>query len=374
MTDAAAYAPVLERARREIDEGLLPSCQLAVARQGELILHETLGDAAPDQRYVIFSCTKALIAAVIWQLLRDGELRLDDTAAGYVEAFASNGKDGITIEQLLVHTGGFPTAPMPPADGADPNRRAERYARWRTTFEPGTHFEYHPTAGHWILADVIEAITGTDYRTVVHERVAAPHGLDRLRLGEPVDRQGDIATIVAVGEPPTPAELEAVIGVPLDIADLIGEVTADALVGFNDPMTRAVGFPGAGGISDAASLALFYQALLHDPHDLWGPDRMAWATQVRCDLPDPVRGNPAHRSLGLIVAGDPPDAQLRGFGHGGSPRTFGHDGAGGQIAWCDPDSGVSFVYLTNGMDQHVLREARRKIGLSSRVARATAAT
>ncbi|MCB1250575.1 MAG: beta-lactamase family protein, partial [Acidimicrobiales bacterium] len=120
MTDAAAYAPVLERARREIDEGLLPSCQLAVARQGELILHETFGDAAPDQRYVIFSCTKALIAAVIWQLLRDGELRLDDTAAGYVEAFASNGKDGITIEQLLVHTGGFPTAPMPPADGADP--------------------------------------------------------------------------------------------------------------------------------------------------------------------------------------------------------------------------------------------------------------
>ncbi|MEZ5134328.1 MAG: hypothetical protein R2699_04540 [Acidimicrobiales bacterium] len=46
MTDAAAYAPVLERARREIDEGLLPSCQLAVARQGELILHETFGDAA----------------------------------------------------------------------------------------------------------------------------------------------------------------------------------------------------------------------------------------------------------------------------------------------------------------------------------------
>ncbi|MEZ5134327.1 MAG: serine hydrolase domain-containing protein [Acidimicrobiales bacterium] len=158
----------------------------------------------PDQRYVIFSCTKALIAAVIWQLLRDGELRLDDTAAGYVEAFASNGKDGITIEQLLVHTGGFPTAPMPPADGADPNRRAERYARWRTTFEPGTHFEYHPTAGHWILADVIEAITGTDYRTVVHERAAARHTAS-TGSGSASRSTGRVTSPrSAVGEPPTP--------------------------------------------------------------------------------------------------------------------------------------------------------------------------
>ena len=91
-------------------------------------------------------------------------------------------------------------------------------------------------------------------------------------------------------------------------------------------------------------------------------------TKVRTDFPDPIRGNPAHRSLGLMIAGDPPDALLRGFGHGQSPRTFGHDGAGGQIAWADPDTGVSFCYLTNGLDADVIREARRKIGISSRAA------
>ena len=368
MSDDAVYAALLERAHREIDEGLLPSCQLALARHGELLAHETIGDAPPDARYVIFSCTKALIAGAIWQLLREGTLALDDRAATYVPAFGSKGKDVVTIEQLLVHTGGFPMAPMRVTEGADPARRAERYASWRLDHEPGTYFEYHPTAGHWVLADVIEAVTGTDYRQVVHERVCDPHGLHRLRLGEPPERQGDIQRIRSVGAPPSPEELEAVIGVAIDLSELVGEVTADALEGFNDPAARAVGLPGGGGISDAASLALLYQAILHDPHDRWGPDRLAWATEVRCDLPDPVRGNPAHRSLGLIVAGEPPDAQLRGFGHGLSPRTFGHDGAGGQIAWCDPDSGLSFVYLTNGADQHVIREAKRKVGLSSRAA------
>ena len=57
-----------------------------------------------------------------------------------------------------------------------------------------------------------------------------------------------------------------------------------------------------------------------------------------------------------------------GFGKGSSPRAFGHDGAGGQIAWADPDSGLSFCYLTNGLDQNILREKRRTLGIGSRAA------
>ena len=59
-------------------------------------------------------------------------------------------------------------------------------------------------------------------------------------------------------------------------------------------------------------------------------------------------------------------SNLRGMGRTVSAGTFGHNGAGGQIAWADPVSGVSFVYLTNGMDQHVLRAARRTTGIASR--------
>ena len=40
---------------------------------------------------------------------------------------------------------------------------------------------------------------------------------------------------------------------------------------------------------------------------------------------------------------------LRGFGSGTSPRAFGHGGAGGQVAWGDPETGLSFSYCTNGL-------------------------
>ena len=57
---------------REVDEGNLPSCQVALARHGELEVFETLGDATDDSRYVVFSCTKAFVAGAMWALIGDG--------------------------------------------------------------------------------------------------------------------------------------------------------------------------------------------------------------------------------------------------------------------------------------------------------------
>ena len=77
-------------------------------------------------------------------------------------------------------------------------------------------------------------------------------------------------------------------------------------------------------------------------------------------------GVAANRSLGLGIAGDDGKAAFRqNFGRTCSPRTFGHAGAGGQIAWADPESGLSFVYFTNGLDTNLIRQARRGVALSS---------
>jgi len=73
---------------------------------------------------------------------------------------------------------------------------------------------------------------------------------------------------------------------------------------------------------------------------------------------------PANRGLGLVVAGGP-DKVFLGFGRTGSDEMFGHLGAGGQIAWADPRTGLSFAYLTNGHDRDLLREGRRTVALSS---------
>lgn len=357
-----------QRARREIDAGLLPSCQIALARHGKLVAFETLGKADPGSRYVIFSMTKGVIAGAIWMLVSEGHLAWGDRVADHIPEFATNGKRDITVEQLLTHTSGFPSAPLNPLNGATSAGRTERFAQWRTNWEPGTKYEYHPTAAHWVLAEIIERISGMDYREFVHTRIFDPLALTTFRLGEPADHQGDINTLVSVGQLPTPEEIEAIMGVKIDIADLLGEVTVDNLLRFNDPEVREVGVPGGGGISTAADIALYYQAILHNRDKLWDAKVIAAGTEPIVDLPDPLRGMPAHRSRGLQVAGDPPEAQLRGYGHGVSPATFGHDGAGGQIAWADPESGLSFCYLTNGLDQNMIRMAKRTIGLSSRAA------
>jgi CubicO group peptidase (beta-lactamase class C family) len=57
---------------------------------------------------------------------------------------------------------------------------------------------------------------------------------------------------------------------------------------------------------------------------------------------------------------------MNGFGHTGSAFMFGHGGAGGQIGWADPVTGISFGFTTNGFDRHQLRQARRGVALSSR--------
>lgn len=366
--DPAKLDELRARARREIDEGVLPSCQLALARNGRLLLFETIGDADPASRYVIFSMTKGVIAGAIWMLVGEGRLTWDTRAAELIPEFATNGKDVVTVEQLLTHTSGFPTAPLLPTVGATKAGRLERFAQWRLNWEPGTRFEYHPTSAHWVLAELIERTSGMDFRDFVHQRIMAPLGLTTFRLGEPPEHQGDINDLVKVGELPTPDELEAATGMRLDLNELLGEVTVSALLEFNQPEARASGLPGGGGISTAADIALYYQGILHNRDRLWDPAVIAQGTEPVNDLPDPIRGMPAHRSRGLMVAGDPPEAQMRGFGYGVSPRTYGHDGAGGQLAWVDPDSGISFVYLTNGLDQNLLREGRRGIGLSSRAA------
>ena len=354
---------LVTRARREIDSGVLPSCQLAVAGNGELAAFHTFGAATNDTRYVIFSATKPVVASAIWLLMSEGRLDITKTVAEYIPEFAENGKGGVTVEQVLLHTSGFPHAPMRSPEWWERDTRLEQFKTWRLNWAPGTAYEYHPTSAHWVLAELIDRLGGTDYRDFIRTRVLEPLGLDRLRLGVPADEQGDIADVVHVGEEATPDELEAVLGVGhLPVT----EVTPDAITSMNKTNVRALGIPGGGAVSTAADVALFYQGVLRNPAGLWDEGILRDATtNVRNSLPD-WRGTPANRGLGVVIAGDDGRSHLRnGFGKAGSPRRFGHDGAGGQLAWADPDTGLSFCYLTNGFDAHVIREGRRGIALAS---------
>jgi CubicO group peptidase (beta-lactamase class C family) len=353
------------RVRREVDAGLLPACQFALGRDGRVVAFEAFGEADLDTRFTIYSATKAIVASAAWLLIASGDLDVRRRVAEYVPEFASNGKDGVTVEQVMLHTSGFPRAPLGPPAWDERATRLEAFARWRLNWEPGTRYEYHATSAHWVLAELIERVAGIDYRDFVEQRVTTPLGLPRV-VGVPPEAQAGIAPLELRGEPPTPDELEAVFG----IRELpVTEVTDAGLLLYNRADVRAVGVPGAGGVATAATIARFYQGLLHDDAGIWDAGLLADVTgRVRNSFPDPLLRVPANRTLGLIVAGDDGKANMRGFGHTQSPRTFGHNGAAGQLAWADPATGLSFCYLTNGRDRHPIREARRGVGISSRAA------
>lgn len=359
--DRTQVSKLLERARREIDEGLLPSCQIALGYEGEIVAAETFGDARPGDRYPIFSATKPFVAATAWTLIAEGSLRVEDPVVEYFPEFGANGKQRITVEQVMLHTSGFPHAPMGPSEWYQREARARRMASWKLNWEPGTHYEYHPTSAHWVLAEVIERVAGRDYRDAVEERVTAPAGLPRI-LGIAADRQAGIRALRLVGEHASPDELESVFGMR---ALPETEVTDDAVMSFNQPAVRELGVPGGGGCGRAIDLALFYQQLLHDPNGIWdGAVRADAIGRVRNTLPDPM-GVPANRSLGLIVAGDDGRSHIRGLGRTVSARAFGHNGAGGQLAWADPATGLSLGYVTDGYDRHEIRQPRRGTAISS---------
>jgi CubicO group peptidase (beta-lactamase class C family) len=363
------------RAEREVRDGLLPSVQVAVARRGKIAAMRTFGrvthggrpaPATNETLYVVFSATKAITSAAAWLLMQEGKLGLDERVADIVPEFGSNGKEVVRVEQLFTHTAGFPYAPFPPLAWSDRAARLERFRRWRLNWEPGSRFEYHPTSSMWVIAELIERRSGMTYRDFVRTRVAAPLGLDDLFVGLPREQHDRLADVVHVADEPAPAELRA-LGFPVIPK---GEVTEDALQGLNEPETREVGIPGGGGVMTAGDLALFYQTLLADGRasdgtTVWTESTLRAAREIRTgELTDPWFRKRANRALGVIVAGDE-DRTYRGFGKTGSPLMFGHNGAGGQLAWGDPESGISLGYCTNGFDRHPIRAARRGVAISS---------
>jgi CubicO group peptidase (beta-lactamase class C family) len=137
------------------------------------------------------------------------------------------------------------------------------------------------------------------------------------------------------------------------MASLAPDGTVVVPAGLATAEGRALGFPGAGVVATAEGVALLYQAFLHNPGHLWDEGLLADVTShVRVRLPD-EHGVPILRTLSMVTAGDLAGRSGRAsrdfFGTTVSERTFGHLGLGGNLAWADPVSGLSFCYLTNGI-------------------------
>ncbi len=370
--DSERLEAVFARARRDVDEGLLSSVQVAVARHGKVAGMRTFGNALHGARrqpatdrtlYPLFSCTKGIVGVAMWALLEDGLVRLEERVADIIPEFGTNGKDAVTVEQTLLHLSGFPHENIRPEEWDDRDTRLAAFGQWKLAWAPGSRFEYHITSAHWVLAEIIQRRAGKDHRQFIRERLSAPMGLDELYVGSPPEVDERVADfhLVADGEPVPPPEGWGV-----------GEVTPAMLLVLNEPQHRRVGVPGGGAVGGAAELALFYQTLINrgetaDGTRVFKPETIEAATVVRTTEAhrDPMYGNvPVNRCVGLIVAGADGQAHFRSFGRTTSSRAFGHPGAGGQIAWGDPATGISVGYCIDGFADWVV-QGRRITAISS---------
>ena len=322
-----------------IAEGRYPAAQIAVARHGKLGLVWTLGDARlPPERvpardetlWLLFSNTKVITACAVWLLVERGALAFTDRVADHVPGFEANGKGDISIIQLLSHQGGFPNAEIPKAAWEDHELLRRAVCGFTLEWTPGSRVHYHRGAAHWVTAVLIESLTKTDYRAFIRENIAEPLGLaDELFVGLPDRAHG---RAVDMYEPAQDGGRQVALGEQ------------------NSPEARRAGSPGGGGYATARAMAAFYQMLLQGGQlggaRLLSPRTIAYVTRnYTGDRVDASMGMPMHRGLGPHLRGT--TETIRGLGSLASPRTFGHGGVGSSYCWADPDSGVSFAYLSN---------------------------
>jgi CubicO group peptidase (beta-lactamase class C family) len=206
----------------------------------------------------------------------------------------------------------------------------------------------------WIVGEVIRRITGRTPGRLFDETLATPLGL-RAWIGAPAESR----TAVAWMEPPLPDEAtEAAFEAARIAADdprieraaTMGGAyafPADATgVTFNDPRLQAAEIPAANGIASAGALARLYAGCVSeiDGPPLLTAAALADALRVRAEGPQ-LSGMPddgARWGTGFQLASPPTQPML-------GPGSFGHAGAGGQLAFGDIDARVGFAWLGNQM-------------------------
>lgn len=353
LADSASEGVDPERLNRlyrvvdqHIAEGRYPGAQIALARHGKLLAQRSFGraqvapnarDATDDTLWLLYSQTKVVTAAAIWLLVEQGALTFNDRIADHVPEFAANSKGAITLQQVLTHQAGYPSARPGAEVWSDHELLRKVVCDFELEWWPGSKVVYHGASAHWTCAVLIEAITGRDFREFIRAEVLDPLGIEDIYVGVPESQQSRCADVhelrgsqhVALGTQP---------GAPLSEQ-------------VNGPAFRAAGVPGGGGYATAAAMQAFYQMLAAggtlNGTRLFSPRLIQYVTRNHTsDRIDESFGIPMHRGLGPHVRGTTP--VIRGLGSIGSPNTFGHGGAGSSYSWADPDSGLSFTYLTNG--------------------------
>ena len=343
--------PIVDEA---IAQRQIPGAVLIVGHDGRAVYRKAYGSRALEPRReamtldTAFDCaslTKVVATTTaIMQLWEQGKFRMNDPVAKYLPDFAQNGKQDITIRQLLVHYSGLP-------EDLDLARKWEgKDTAYRMAFavapdrSPGSSFLYSDI-NFVVLGALVEQLSGESLDEYAAKHVFAPLGMKETRFLPP-----------ASGEP--------------RIAPTEEDENHHLLRGVvHDPTARRMGGVAghAGVFSTGDDLAIFAQALLDG-----GRGALTAATVAKMTAPQqPVNGT-VLRGFGWDI--DSPFSTNRGellpVG------SYGHTGFTGTSLWIDPTTKTYIVLLTNAVHMNVVppKEKGSAVALRTKVATAVAAT
>jgi CubicO group peptidase (beta-lactamase class C family) len=314
-----------------------------------------------DTLTLVYSTTKGVTAVCAHLLVEGGLLDLDAPVATYWPEFAAAGKEQVTVCHLLSHRAGLPTLePKLPVEAAlawDP--AVEQLAGQAPLWPPGTRHGYHAMTYGWLVGEVIRRVTGRSVGRYLAEEVARPLGLD-FWIGLPEREEPRMSRLL----PAPPLSRDAVAALPADELDRLraladpGSLVQRTLnpteppLTFNSAAVHRAELPGANGIGTARSLARLYAATIGevDGIRLLSDQTVAAATVEQSSGMDAVIGMENRFGSGFFLPS--PFAPLMGG------RSFGHAGAGGSLAFADPDRGVAFAYVMNQMQPGLAGDPR----------------
>jgi len=302
-----------------------------------------------DTIVIVYSCTKGVTAVAANQLIERGALDPDSPVAEYWPEFAAEGKGKIPVRWVLSHRAGLAAidGDLTLDDIAAWDPVIDAIAAQVPNWEPGTQHGYHARTYGWIMGELIRRVSGLTPGDYIKREIATPLGLD-LYLGVPESEDARVARVYpAVWDDP---EIERLADQVLsDPSTLLGRVMGGPSNLFryddmwNTRLMRGAQMPSSNGHSDTRSLARMYAACIGDVDGvrLLSDAAVAQATEVQSSGKDCVIGQPLSFGLGFAL---PPT-----LGPSAGPAAFGHSGAGGSIAFCDPDCGVAVSYVMNQM-------------------------
>jgi uncharacterized protein YbbC (DUF1343 family)/CubicO group peptidase (beta-lactamase class C family) len=349
-----AIGPVVEEA---IGAKKCPGAVVLIGHDGKVVYRRAFGNRVlvpkrkamtADTIFDLASLTKVIATTTaVMQLVDEGKIRLEDRVSEYWPEFKANGKENVTVRELMTHYSGFRgDLPLKP-EWSGYDTALKLIVAETPIAPPGTRFIYSDI-NFETLGELVHRITGQMLDVYCEEHIFKPLGMKDTRF-KPLQYPGIDRERIA----PTQHQH----GTTGKI--LWGEV--------HDPTSYDMGGVAghAGLFSTADDLSIFAQMILNDG-TLNGVRILSAAAVKKMTSPATPYGRTAVRGLGWDI--DSPYSSNRGelFPVG----SFGHSGFTGTSIWIDPLSKTYVILLTNSV--HPIGKGN-VIALRSKVATIAAA-